>query len=185
MPPLPTLTTQRLFLRPFALTDAPEVQRLASAREIADTTRIPHPYPPDGATTWIARHQPAFDEGRGLELAVTLRETGALVGAVGIVSISRENCHAEIGYWVGLPYWRRGYCTEAARAVVQYAFDVMGLHRVTGHHLSRNPASGRVMEKIGMKHEGHLRQHVRKWEKFEDVEVWAVLRSEWKTEGGP
>lgn len=180
MPPLPTLTTDRLILRPFAPADAPEVQRLVSAREIADTTRIPHPYPADGAATWIAKHQPASDEGRGLELAVTLKESGVLLGAVGLLSISREHLHAEIGYWVGLPHWGRGYCTEAARAVVQYAFGPMGLHRVTGHHLSRNPASGRVMERIGMTHEGRLRQHVRKWEKFEDVEVWGVLRSEFR-----
>ena len=178
MPPLPTLTTDRLRLRPFALSDAAEVQRLAGDRQIADTTlRIPHPYPVGAAEGWIATHQQTFDLGRALDLAVTLKAGGALIGAIGLSSINHEHLRAEIGYWVGLPHWGRGYCTEAAREVVRYAFDVLELERVYAHHFSRNPASGRVMEKIGMQHEGRLRSHIRKWDRFEDLELWGILKS--------
>ena len=87
----------------------------------------------------------------------------------------------EIGYWVGVPYWNHGYCTDAARAVLQYGFEVLALQRVFSHHLTRNPASGRVMRKLGMTHEGHHRRHVKKWDVFEDIDGYAILKSEWES----
>jgi RimJ/RimL family protein N-acetyltransferase len=175
----PTIETARLILRPFVLSDATEVQRLAGAREIAATTAtIPHPYEDGAAETWIGTHREDFEKGKGLTLAVTLKPSGALVGAIGL-RISREHQHAEIGYWIGLPYWNRGYCTEAAQAVLQYGFEALALQRIFAHHLTRNPASGRVMRKLGMTHEGRLRKHVKKWDAFEDMEAWGILQSEW------
>ena len=98
-----------------------------------------------------------------------------MIGAVGL-RIEREDQRAELGYWIGRPYWNQGYCTEAARAVLDFGFEQLGLNRIYASHFTRNPASGRVMQKLGMTHEGRLRQHVRKWDAFEDVEVYAVLR---------
>jgi [ribosomal protein S5]-alanine N-acetyltransferase len=70
------------------------------------------------------------------------------------------------------------YCTEAARAVLEFAFTEFRLNRVHAHHFSHNPASGRVMQKVGMRHEGHLRRHVKKWGEFYDVEAYGILRSD-------
>ena len=177
----PTLDTSRMILRPFALYDAADVQRLAGDRQVASTTlRIPHPYEDGMAEAWIGTHEEAFEKGKAVDWAVTLREGGTLVGAIGLSGISREHRHAEIGYWIGVPYWGHGYCTEAARAVLQYGFEVLALQRIFSHHLARNPASGRVMHKLGMTHEGRRRKHVRKWEVFEDVEAWAILRDAWE-----
>ncbi len=173
--PLPTLVTERLVLRPFAPTDAAEVQRLAGAREIADTTlNIPHPYPDGAAAAWIARHPGAWAARETLTLAVTERGSGALVGAVGLM-LHLPDSRAELGYWIGVPWWNRGYATEAARALVAHGFGALQLHRIMARHLVRNPASGRVMQKLGMEREGVLRQHVRKWGVFEDLVVYAVL----------
>ena len=166
----PTLGTERLLLRPFAADDAPDVQRLAGARAVAETTlHIPHPYEDGVAEAWIATHAERFAEGAVLTLAITLRDGGALVGAIGL-TFNRAHQSAEMGYWVGVPYWGRGYATEAAAALMRYAFQALGLHRVHATHLTRNPASGRVMQKIGMRHEGTLREHLLKWGVFEDVE---------------
>ncbi len=176
--PLPTLQTPRLILRPFTATDAPRVQQLAGAREIADTTStIPHPYPDGVAEQWIATHAENFQRGKGLTFAITLAD-GELVGAISLTSISREHGRAELGYWVGVPYWNKGYCTEAAAAVVAYGLDVLGLHRITAHYFARNVASGRVLAKIGMIREGVLRQHARKWDRFEDLVACALLHSD-------
>jgi len=175
----PTLHTPRLLLRPFTLADAADVQRLAGAREIASTTAvIPHPYEDGMAEEWISTHAPALAEGRSITYAITLAETGELCGAIGL-SLTPEHQRAELGYWVGVPYWGRGYCTEAALAVRDLGFSELGLHRVEAVHLARNPASGRVMQKIGMRHEGTLREHVLKWGVFETIECYAILRSEW------
>jgi ribosomal-protein-alanine N-acetyltransferase len=179
--PIPTLKTARLILRPFATSDAPRVQQLAGAREIADTTAtIPHPYPDGLAEEWIGKHAENFDSGKAVNLAITLAETGELVGAISLMGISRDHARAELGYWIGVPYWNRGYCTEAAAAVVAYGFAELGLNRITSHYFVRNPASGRVLEKIGMVHEGLLRQHLRRWDRFEDCVACAILRSEFR-----
>lgn len=175
----PTLVTARLALRPFALADAPEVQRLAGAREVAEmTSHIPHPYPNGAAEEWIGGHRQRFARGVELVLAVTLRAGGALVGAMGLV-VEQEARRAELGYWIGVPYWGQGYATEAARALVDYGFRVMGLHRIVATHFTRNPASGRVMQKLGMRYEGCLREHILKWDHYEDLAVYGLLRDEW------
>ncbi len=98
-----------------------------------------------------------------------------LIGAVSL-RIERDDQRAELGYWIGRPYWGQGYCTEAVRAVLSFGFQQLGLNRIYAGHFSRNPASGRVMQKAGMNCEGHLRQHTKKWDAFEDIEIYAVLR---------
>jgi RimJ/RimL family protein N-acetyltransferase len=178
----PTLITQRLILRPFSLEDAAAVQQLAGAREIAATTlHIPHPYEDGMAETWIQAHSPSFENGTGATFAVVLRVNRALCGAIGL-AIERRHSRAELGYWIGVPYWDQGYATEAARAVVRYAFASLALHRVHAMHMRHNPASGRVLQKIGMTWEGRLRQHVLKWGQFQDLEIYGLLRSEWRPE---
>lgn len=176
----PVLETRRLILRPFAASDAADVQRLAGDREIADTTlNIPHPYEDGMAEEWIATHRPRFEEGKLCNFAITLRDSGDLIGAMGLV-ITRRFDHAELGYWMGKPYWGKGFCTEAGRAVIEYGFTHLGLHRIHASYMARNPASGRVMRKLGMKQEGVLRGHVKKWDKYEDLILFAIVKPEWE-----
>ena len=176
---IPTLETERLVLRPFGPDDAGEVQRLAGDRAVAETTaNIPHPYEDGMAEDWISRHEDTFANGRGVTFAVTRKPDGALVGAISLMGLA-EGHQAELGYWIGKPYWNRGFCTEAGRAVLRYAFTELALLRVHACHLSRNPASGRVMQKLGMVHEGRRRQHVIKWGQCEDLDLYGILKGEW------
>jgi [ribosomal protein S5]-alanine N-acetyltransferase len=175
---MPRLTTARLVLRPLSLSDAADVQRLAGDRAIAETTAtIPHPYPDGAAEAWIATHPDRFARGESVVFAITRAEDGVLLGAIGL-EIKAEMQRAELGYWIGKPYWNNGYCTEAAQAVVRFAFEVLHLRRVFANHFGRNAASGRVMQKAGMRHEGTLRQHTVKWGTIDDMEVFGVLRDE-------
>ncbi|HEX6042171.1 GNAT family N-acetyltransferase [Longimicrobium sp.] len=174
----PTLTTTRLLLRPFTADDAPAVQAHLAERAVADTTAmIPHPYPEGGAAAWIATHEPRHDAGEAAVLAITLREDNALIGSIEL-RIDMSHLRGELGYWIGRPHWGMGYATEAADALLRWGIRVLGLHRVHAAHLSRNPASGAVLRKIGMRHEGSLRGHVRKWDVMEDLEVWGLLEDE-------
>jgi RimJ/RimL family protein N-acetyltransferase len=174
----PLLQTPRLVLRPFELADAPDVERLAGAWEIADTTlRIPHPYPDGAAAEWIKTHGPVWERGAGVSYAITLRGTTDLVGAIGL-EIARQSSWGELGYWVAVSSWNRGYCTEAARTVLAFGFRELGLHRIQARHLTRNPASGRVLQKIGMRLEGVHREAVRKWDRFEDLAVYGILETD-------
>ncbi|HSL71791.1 MAG TPA: GNAT family protein, partial [Longimicrobiales bacterium] len=103
------------------------------------------------------------------------------LGAVGL-RIEQLHRRAELGYWIGVPYWSQGYCTEAARAVLRFGFEALELNRIHASYLARNPASGRVMQKLGMQYEGQLRQHVRKWDVFEDIVTYAILQSEFRAD---
>ena len=182
MADLPTIATARLELRPFRPLDAPRVAELAGAREIADTTaRVPHPYVQAMADDWIAGQAAEFERGAGVTFAITLRENGELVGAIGL-GLEPELRSGVLGYWIGVPYWNRGYATEAARAVIGYGFGALDLERISATYFTRNPASGRVMEKTGMRHEGVLRRSARKWDILEDVAHRSILREEWPGE---
>jgi len=177
----PVLETKRLILRPFKLSDSEQVQKLAGNKQIASTTlMIPHPYPDGAAEEWIKTHNEKYVSGRGVYFAITLKENGELVGAVNLLGIV-ESQRGELAYWVGVPYWNKGYCTEAGDAVLRYGFLDRGLNRIHARYFSRNPASGRVLEKLGMVHEGTQRQHVLKWCVYEDMELMGILRSEWET----
>ncbi len=184
----PILEPERLRLRPLTIEDAPVVREIAGRREIADTTiSIPHPYTEENARNWIVTQAEAFVQGTAIVFAIELKRPRQMIGAVGLRDIDTEHLQAELGFWIGVPWWSNGYATEAARAVICYGFGQLGLNRIYAHHMVRNPASGRVLEKIGMTREGLLRQRVRKWGVFEDVILLAILREDWfkgKSRGG-
>ncbi len=180
MPEFPTLQTERLILRAFQMDDAPAVDKYVSEKAIAATTlNIPHPYTLEMAEEWIGTHKEAFENGRAVRFAITLGDSGELLGAIGL-EITAAYERAEMGYWIGQPHWGKGYCTEAAIAVLHHGLDSLGLERIFATHFLKNPASGRVMQKAGMKYEGRLRHHIKKWGEFEDLEMYSILRS--KTE---
>jgi [ribosomal protein S5]-alanine N-acetyltransferase len=175
----PLIRTDRLLLRSFAFADAPDVQRLAGAHEIADTTiSVPHPYRLSDAIEWIDKQPRDFAAGRAVRFAIRLLPKEMLIGAIELHDIDREHAQAELGYWIDKQRWGKGYATEAGTAVVRYGFEALALNRIYAHHLVRNPASGEVLRKLGMRHEGVLRQRVRKWGRYEDVVLCAVLRRE-------
>jgi ribosomal-protein-alanine N-acetyltransferase len=176
----PILESDRLLLRPFILADAPRIQSLAQKREIADTTiSIPHPYSLSQAREWIARHPAEFIAGKTVHFVIECKEIQQIIGAIGLRDIEIDHRQGELGYWVGVEFWGRGYASEAARTAIAYGFEVLHLHRIYAYHMARNPSSGRVLQKLGMRQEGLLRDRVRKWDRFEDVCLYAILEAEW------
>ena len=177
----PTLRTARLLLGGFASDDAAELQRLAGAREIADTTlAIPHPYHIEDARSWIEQQNSDDGATGAANFAIRLLPQRELIGSIGLRDIDTQHHQAELGFWIGKDWWGQGYAREAARAVIQFGFQSLDLNRICAHHMSRNPASGRVLLAAGMQREGVLRQRVQKWGVYEDVVVYAVVRDDWK-----
>jgi RimJ/RimL family protein N-acetyltransferase len=180
MDEFPVLKSKRLMLRQFAVADAADVQRFAGDRDVASTTStIPHPYLDGMAEQWISKHQQEFEAGAQITFAIVQLRGNNLVGAIGLSSIDREHDIAEIGYWIGKPFWSQGYCTEAGCAVLKFGFDVLGLNRIHARHFKRNPASGSVMQKMGMTYEGCFRQHFKKWGNYEDILLYGILKHEY------
>ena len=179
MAPFPTLRTERLLLRQFQSSDAPEVQRLAGAKEVAAGTFLPHPYPPGTAEQWIASQQEEFDADRLVNFAIVLLRQESLIGSIGLAIVA-EHRHARMSYWLGLPYWNHGYATEAVEAVLAYGFHQRTLHRIYAPHFLSNPASGRVLQKVGMTYEGRMREHYRRLGEFVDLELYAMLEQDFR-----
>jgi RimJ/RimL family protein N-acetyltransferase len=172
----PTLETARLRLRPYSDADIPELLPLIGAREVAATTlRIAHPYTEQDARAFFALAQ----EPDKIWLAITLRADGRQIGGVGL-RLDLQHQHGELGYWLGVPYWGQGYATEAAREMLRYGFEDLELHRICASHFRHNPASGRILLKLGMHYEGCQREHLRKWDQFVDSELYGILRREWQ-----
>jgi ribosomal-protein-alanine N-acetyltransferase len=174
------LQTRRLTLRPYVLGDIPALVPLIGAREVAATTlRIPHPYTEEIAREFIALAEKDLASGQCVRCGIILRQTGALCGGIGL-QIEVDHRRAELGYWIGVPYWGNGYATEAAMAMVKYGFETLGLQRIFASYVPANVASGNVLRKIGMRHEGYLRSHILKWGEFLDLEMYGMLAADWK-----
>jgi RimJ/RimL family protein N-acetyltransferase len=178
-----TLKTDRLTLRPLRADDAPRIEELAGdARVALMTASIPHPYPPGAAEEFI--HQIGRDvrSGRSLAWAIVPRDEAGLVGTIAF-RIDRANRIGEIGYWIGVPFWGQGYASQAARAAMDHAFETLDLVEVEGCHLATNPASGRVMQKAGMRPAGTIRKALGRWDENTELAVYRLTREQWEAGG--
>ena len=175
----PTLYTERLILRSFTLEDAADVQRLASDPDVASTTdAIEHPYQDGTAEEWLQGCYEEFEDGERINFAVALKTDGTLIGTVALVlRIHLPYKDAELGYWIGKPYWNCGYATEAAKAVVAYGFREHNIESVYAYYFKRNPASGRVLEKIGMHYAEYIPKDPKRYF-FEDTIRYRILKCE-------
>src|SRR5262249_7026610 len=152
----------------------PELVPLIGAREVAENTlRIDHPYEEKHAREYLAIPLRENE----LRLIIRLRGDGRLCGAIGL---HPDNHHrrAELGYWIGVPFWGNGYATEAGRAVVQYGFERLNFNRIFAAHFAGNDSSGKVLRNLGMRYEGCMRQAILKWGRFMDLERYAILRED-------
>jgi len=169
------LKTARLELRPLLPNDAGEIEQLLNDRELASNTEsIDFPYPPGDAAGWIDRNHDRWKVGEAYVLAICQKETERLIGTVELVA-NKQHHRAELSYWIGRNFWNQGFATEAAGGIVTFGFTELGFARITSQHFARNPASGRVLEKIGMRFEGTRKGHIRKWNQFEDVNIYGML----------
>ena len=175
---LPTLRTPRLTLRAARMRDAadmyeysrdPEVARhvLWEAHSSLHQTR--------GYLRYLLRQYRAGQPGT---FVIELTEERKVIGTIGLMWMQGESRSAEIGYSLSRQYWNRGLMSEAVYALLSFCFDTLRLNRVEAQHETDNPASGAVMRHAGMRREGVLRQRVYNKGRYVDVELYAILRSE-------
>jgi ribosomal-protein-alanine N-acetyltransferase len=175
-----TLETERLLLRPLLVEDAGTIDQLLNDRELASNTEsIDFPYPAGDASQWIDRNRDRWKVGDAYVLAICPKNGGGLMGTVELNANKRHH-RAELSYWIGRRFWNQGFATEAAHRAVNFGFAKLGFERITSQHFSRNPASGRVLEKIGMTLEGTRKRHIRKWDQFEDVKIYGILAHDFR-----
>ena len=176
---LPVLETERLILRKMTLGDAeamfsyscdPEVARHVLWSAYSDISE---------ARNYLRYVLRSYRQDKPTSWAMELKETGRMIGTCGFMWVNEEHRSAEVGYSMSREYWNRGLMTEALSAVLKEGFENMGLHRIEAQHEVDNPASGRVMEKCGMRCEGTLRGRLYNKGRYVDVNLWAILLEEY------
>ncbi|MCS5711896.1 GNAT family N-acetyltransferase [Candidatus Berkiella aquae] len=176
---LNSLESNQLLYRAFEMSDASRIFELLQEKEIVDNTlSIPYPYQKGMAEEWISTHQTQLAL-NDYKYAVILKEANLLIGAIEIV-VTEDFNHGCLGYWLGIPYWGKGYGTEMVARIIQFGFEDLKLHRIYSEHFDSNIRSARVMEKNGMIQEGILREHKIKDGKFVNSNIKGILTTEWQ-----
>ncbi|MEM0961658.1 MAG: GNAT family N-acetyltransferase [Bacteroidota bacterium] len=160
-------------LVPVGFEHAEAIQRLASDPAIGATTNVPVPYPEDGAQRWIQSRVEAREAETDYAFAV-VDEERQVVGVVTLMSVDRGAQTAGLGYWIGVPFWSKGYATQAAHACIAFG-ESLGIERVEAVCLEANQASRRVLEKAGFRVRGAGKPEPR----------GAVLAYEWRASFTP
>ena len=180
MKTFPIIKTKRLILRQPSANDIPSIVNLANDPAIdAGTLNIPHPYYEENAIFWVNRSYQGFNLGEEYIFGIELKETSQFIGGIGFILNNRFD-RAEIGYWIGKPYWNNGYCGEALLAILHFGFHELKLNKLYASHFSENIASGKVMKKCGMVKEAELLQHVKKGGKYLDIVQYRLTRIEFE-----
>lgn len=177
--PTPTLNTARLRLRPFTEADADPLFALQSNAYVLRYWDSPPWTDPARAARFIAACQQLADEGTGARVAIDRVSDGAFIGWCALTSWNPDFRSASLTYCLDDGAWGHGYATEAARALLQWAFDTLDLNRVQAEADTRNAASGRVLEKLGFVLEGTLREDCVVDGDVSDSWVYGLLRREW------
>lgn len=173
-----TITTERLRLRKFELSDAERVQELCNNYNIYKSTiNLPYPYHLENAINWINTHKENFDNDRLYEFAISDKNSGTLYGAIGL-SNNKNHKNGEVAYFIGEEFWGRGYGTEALTAIINFAFDYKNYHRIYARFFESNPASGRMMQKAKMAYEGKQIDHIFKENRYETLLLYGIIKND-------
>ncbi|AZE72093.1 Acetyltransferase, GNAT family [Pseudomonas synxantha] len=177
---LPHLSTPRLQLRALEAHQAEVLFALANGPKIADNTaNIPSPYTLETAQAFIAGVGEKYRASGCLNLGMHVRDSGELIGMVSL-RLSARHHYGHLGGWVAAHCRNQGYAAEAASAVMDFGFAELGLQRVGSQCFGRNKESARVMEKIGLRYEGCMRQAFLKNGVYEDLLGFAIVRGDWE-----
>ena len=165
-------------LVPVSARHAGDIQAFASDEAIARWTTIPHPYPRDGALAFVDRAQRMRARGAHETFAVC-EPGGRLLGVATLVRDEKLPARAELGYWIGRPYWGRGYATAAARQLLAHGFERMALDAVFARCFAANRASARVIEKLGFRFVG-LEASSTPTRRADPVRRYELTRGDWR-----
>ncbi len=180
---LPELTTPRLTLRSMRMGDARDIFEYSCDPQVARHVLWDAHQNIHQTRAYIRYVLRQYRAGMPSSFCIQLKGTGKVIGTIGFMWVSGENRSAEVGYSLSRTYWNQGYMTEALAAILRFGFETLNLNRIEAQHESDNPASGRVMVKVGMQREGTLRSRLFNKTKYVDVELYAILREDWRRQG--
>lgn len=176
---LPELPTERLILRRMTQADAEDVFAYASDPEVARRTVWEAHETLDDSRAFLRRAEQWYADGFGGPWGLVHRQEQRIIGTCGLI-LTLHHQRGELGYALGRAWWGQGLMTEAAREVLRYGFETLGLNRIEARCEPENFASERIMQKLGMTHEGTLRQQMLVKGGFQDMRLYSILAREWE-----
>lgn len=176
---MPDIETSRLRLRKLTMRDAGDIFEYGSDPIVARHV-LWSAYKNIGEARGYLRFMlRKYRMGEPASWGIELKQNGKIIGTIGFMWIQYDNAAAEAGYSLSRAYWNKGIMTEALAALIDYGFRCLRLNRIEAQHEIDNPASGAVMRKCGMQHEGTLRQRMLNKGKYVDVELYAILKKDY------
>lgn len=174
MKEFPRIETERLILSQLKEEDLPFIVDYLQDKIFSDlTSNIPYPYQREDAEIWLKMSKEGFETRKGFTFAIRDKEE-KIIGAIGLHD--REDGKAELGYWIEKPFWNNGFVTEAAKVILDFGFKELYFNKIFATHFPHNPASGKIMEKIGMQKESVLKQHIKKGEEYYDIVMYSIVK---------
>jgi RimJ/RimL family protein N-acetyltransferase len=178
---LPVLIGKKITLRQFTRSDAADFWQLANDRLVARyLANLPYPYSLNDGYAWVRRTHAMTRKGTEYHFGVVSHETGKVVGAVGFLQYDRKDRRIEIGYWLGRPYWRSGYVSEAVRLACDWAFRELKVNRIQARVMVKNEASAKLLLKVGFSHEGTWRMAEFAHGRWTDMHWFGLLKKEFR-----
>lgn len=175
------IETERLILRPFLLEDAENMYKnWASDPEVTKFLTWPTHSSVEVTGQLMNYWSSQYEKPDNYQWAIELKEIGQPIGSMAVVHGDFRVGRAEIGYCIGRPWWHKGIVAEALKAVMQYLFEEVGMNRIEAKHDVKNPNSGKVMQKCGMKLEGIFPDYGCNNQGVCDIAQYAILKKEWK-----
>ena len=176
----PMIETQRLILRKIEMNDANRMfEYIFSDHRVMDNLiKGPH----QSITETINRLTEITNQYVSEKFCywgIVVKESGELIGTIDLFNINEDTENCEVGYNIGFNWWNKGYGTEALHAVVEFAFRIMDIHKISATHNIDNPASSKIMLKVGMKREGIIRHMIRKNNQYKDCGIFGILQQEY------
>ncbi|PIQ14876.1 MAG: GNAT family N-acetyltransferase [Flavobacteriales bacterium CG18_big_fil_WC_8_21_14_2_50_32_9] len=181
MHPFPIITTKKLILRKIEENDIPTILELMKEKAISEVTlNIPFPYSENDARFWINMARKGFENKNQYIFGIEDTATNNFIGGIDL-AIEPNFDRAEVGYWLGKPYWNKGYCSDALATIINFGFEQLNLNKIFGVHIFENPASGKVMQKCGMQKEGELIDHIKKGDTYFSYVQYGITKNLWKS----
>jgi RimJ/RimL family protein N-acetyltransferase len=175
----PHLYSQRLLIRPIHVSDVEMIQKSINDKRVCDNlSYTPHPYTVEMAESWVRNVNAGMAAGTCRYWTIVHRESKNFIGSIGL-SIFKEQEGCEIHYWINADEWNRGYCSEATKRVIKYAFEDLNIHRLYVTHRENNAPSEKIIKKCGFIFEGKQRDGLKRFGKFENVMTYSMLRDEY------
>ena len=174
------ITGDRIVLRRLRLSDAGDFFELANNRGVSRwLAHMPYPYPKAAAVAFIRRSQRLWRAKKGFHFGIVEREGGRVIGCIGLGRYENQHRCAQLGYWLGKPFWHRGLTTEAVGLILQFGFGPLRLYRIYADVFASNPASQNILKKCGFQQEGVRRQVLVRYGRRHDIINFGLLKPEY------